>query len=435
MHCDSDKFIQKVCGQIGFKAAHKEIQQELEAHIEDNIEHFIAQGLDEKTAVIHATECMGDPIEIGEALDKIHRPQTEWGVISLVILLSILGVGTMFFIGDLPNSSYKIYGIRQIIYIILGMGLLIGLYFFDYMKLYKHGREIYLSGIILTIITILFGTNENGILYIKIGQIAFATASICNIMFMVCVIAELSECKGKGTIAFLRIASLCALALMSLFLNRAFTLCLIMLIVYVIILAIATIKGHFNYEKRWNYIFAVCGTSAISLIVFISHLKLTRYSLPNNKYSANIATKYLEGSQWIGKSEFLNSNGWSCLPNHWSNYNLTIIIASFGWIVGCLILSFLITLFGVMISRTLNLNNTYGFYLSVAVTTFLIINFVLSVLTTMGYTNNLDCNLSFVSFGGTSYLNNIFVVGLFLSVWRRNLIVPSDMYISLTHCN
>lgn len=430
MHCDSDKFIQKVCGQVGFKAAHKEIQKELEAHIEDNIEHFIAQGVDEKTAVINATECMGDPIEIGKALNKIHRPQTEWGVISLVILLSILGVCTMFFIGDLPNRSNNIYGIRQIIYMILGMGILIGLYFFDYMKLQKYSREIYLSGIILTITTALFGTNENGMLYLKIGQITFTTASICNIMFLVCVIAELSKCKGKGITAFLKITSLCALTLISLFFNRAFTLCLMMLIVYVIILTIATIKGHFKYEKRGKYICATCVTSAISLIVFISHM-----SLRNNEYSVNVVTKYLEGSQWIGKSTFLIANGWRSLPNHWINYYLTIIIASFGWIVGCFILSFLITLFCVMISRTLNLNNTYGFYLSVAVTTFLIINFIFSVLITMGYTNNLDCNLSFVSFGGTNYLNNTFVVGLFLSVWRRNLIVPSDMHINLTHCN
>ncbi|MDF2674056.1 MAG: hypothetical protein K0R09_2324 [Clostridiales bacterium] len=435
MHYDSDRFIQKVCEQIGFKAARKGIEQELEAHIDDNIEQFIAQGLDERTAIIKATECMGDPIEIGEALNMVHRPQTEWGVISLVILLSIFGVGTMLFIGDLPVGSSSIFGKRQIVYTILGIGFMVGIYLFDYMKLYKYGREIFLSGIILTITTVLIGTNENGMLCLKIGELTFTTASICNLMFMVYVIAELSKCRGKGINAFLKICSLCALSLVSLFLNRAFTLSLIMLIVYAIILTVAAIKGHFNYEKRWSYICATCGISAISLIAFIPYMMLINYNLHNNEYSANTVSKYLEGSQRIGKSVFLNANGWRHLPKHWADYFLTIITANFGWIIGCLIISFLIALFSIMIFRTLNLNNTYGFYLSVGIIVYLIINFILSILTTLGYVNNLDCNLSFVSFGGTNYFNNIFVVGLFLSVWRRNLIVPSDMFSSLTHCN
>ncbi|APM40690.1 FtsW/RodA/SpoVE family cell cycle protein [Clostridium kluyveri] len=435
MHYNNDKFIQKVCEQIGFKAARKGIEQELKAHIDDNIEQFIAQGLDEKTAIIKATECMGDPIEIGEALNRIHRPQTEWGVISLVILLSIFGIGTMFFIGDLPAGSSSIFGKKQIVYAILGMGFLVGIYLFDYMKLCKYGRKIFLSGIILTITTVLFGTNENGILCLKMGEITFTTAFICNLMFMIYVIAELSKCRGEGIIAFLKICSLCAISLILLFFNMAFALSLIMLIVYAIILTVAAIKGHFNYEKRWSYICATWGISVISLIALIPHMMLINYNPHNSEYSTNMVSKYLEGSQWIGKSAFLNAHGWRYLPKHWADYFLTIIITNFGWIIGCLIISFLIVLFSIMIFRTLNLKNTYGFYLSVGIVVYLIINFVLNILITMGYVNNLDCNLSFISFGGTDYLNNIFVVGLFLSVWRRNLIMPSDMYSSLTHYN
>ncbi|MDA7025111.1 FtsW/RodA/SpoVE family cell cycle protein [Bacillus sp. CLL-7-23] len=427
MHNDSEKFIQKTCEQVRFKAAHKGIEQELAAHIEDNMEEFIAQGLDEKTASEKAIKCMGDPIEIGGALNKVHRSQTEWGVICLSLLLSIFGVGTMFFIGDLPAGNSSIFAIKQVIYTMIGMGLLVGLYFYDYTRLHRFGIGIFLSGMVLTMMTILFGDKENGVFFFEVGQISFSTASICSFIFMVCMIAELSKCKGKGITAFLKICTLCTIALISLFINSAFTLGFTMLIVYAVILTVAAVKGHFNVEKKWGYIFTAIGICVMSLMIVILH----SIQIYNPKYMDHFAGKYLEGARWIGESKFLNVHGWTYLPKNWTDFFLTIIVTNFGWIAGCLILAALIALFTIMIFRTVSIKNTFGFYLSVGIIVSLITSFMFSIVTEMGYMNNLDSSLSFVSFGGTNYLHNIFAVGLFLSIWKRNLIVPKDMHSGL----
>ncbi|MDA1476960.1 FtsW/RodA/SpoVE family cell cycle protein [Bacillus changyiensis] len=428
MHNDSEKFIQKTCEQVRFRAAHKGIEQELAAHIEDNMEQFIAQGLDEKTAREKAIKCMGDPIEIGGALNKVHRSQTEWGVICLSLLLSIFGVGTMFFIGDVPAGNSSIFAIKQVIYTMIGMGLLVGIYFYDYTRLHRFGIRIFLFGLILTIMTILFGDKENGVFFFEVGQISFSTVSICSFIFMVSIITELSKCRGKGITAFLRICTLCTIALVSLFINRAFSLGFTMLIVYAVILTVAAGKGHFNAEKKRGYIYTAIGICVVSLMIVILH---TIY-IYHHKYMDHVVGKYLEGAQWIGRSTFLNVHGWTYLPENWADFFLTIIVAHFGWIVGCLVLAALIALFTIMIFRTVSIKNTFGFYLSVGMSVSFITSFMFSIVTEVGYVNNLAASLSFVSFGGTNYLHHIFAIGLFLSIWRRNLIVPKDMYSSLS---
>ncbi|GIM30479.1 cell division protein FtsW [Clostridium polyendosporum] len=434
MHYNSDEFVQKVCEQIRFKAAHKGIKQELEAHIDENTEQYIAEGLDKETAAIKAVQSMGDPIEIGGELNKIHKPQTEWGVIASIILLTILGIGTMFFIGELPFGNSSIFGLRQIVYSLFGLVVLMGMYLFDYTKLYKYNKVIFASGIVLTIITVLFGIEKNGSLFLRIGGITCRTVYICNLMFMVAIIAELIKYKDSGRVGFLKIGLFCAAALAALIFNPYFNLVFIMLIVYVIILTVAVIKKHFDDKQRWGYLSIMYGVIFISFLVFKSKIVSINDNSQFIGYSANMIRKYLEQSQWIGKSEFLNEYGWRPLPeNYWVDYFLTIIIANFGWLAGSLVISLFVILFGTMIFRALNIKNNFGFYITIGTTIYLMINFIINILISMGYVEFFDCKLPFVSFGGTDYIGNAFIVGLFLSVWRRNLIVASDMNSHLNH--
>lgn len=434
MHYNDDEFIQKVCEQIRFKAAHKGIKQELEAHIAESTEHYIVQGLDEKTAVAKAIQCMGDPVEIGVDLNKVHKPQTEWSIITSIILLTILGVGTMFSIGGLPFGDSNVFGKRQIVYSVIGLVLLVGMYLFDYAKLYKYSKVIFTSGIVLTAITVLFGTSENSLLFLRVGGITSRTVSICNFMFMVAIIAELTKCKGSGIVGFLRIVLLCSISLMALVFNPNFSLLFIMLIVYALILTVAVVKKHFDNEQRWVYLSVLYGIIFISLLGAIPHIVSINDGAQFVEHSANIARKYLEKSQWIGKSGFLDEYGWMSLPeNYWVDYFLTIIIANFGWLAGCGVMLLFIILFGTMIFRSLSVKSNFGCYITIGSTIYLMINFTINILISMGYVEIFDCNLPFVSFGGTDYINNILIVGLFLSVWRRNLIVTSDMNSSLSH--
>ncbi|WP_026655650.1 permease prefix domain 1-containing protein [Butyrivibrio sp. AE3003] len=76
-----EEYIKKLLEQVRFEKAHKAIGDEIRAHIENQIEANVLDGMDKETAEKRAVEDMGDPVETGIALDKVHRPQMAWGVV------------------------------------------------------------------------------------------------------------------------------------------------------------------------------------------------------------------------------------------------------------------------------------------------------------------------------------------------------------------
>ena len=73
-----DEYLKIVLEQIRCKKARPYIRQELQDHIEDQIEANISAGLNRTDAEKEAVKDMGDPVEAGLSLDRIHKPQIAW---------------------------------------------------------------------------------------------------------------------------------------------------------------------------------------------------------------------------------------------------------------------------------------------------------------------------------------------------------------------
>ena len=69
-----DTFCARVCSAIRWKPARRLAQAELTAHLEDHAQALAAQGLAPDLAAERAVAAMGDPYELGHALDKAHPP-------------------------------------------------------------------------------------------------------------------------------------------------------------------------------------------------------------------------------------------------------------------------------------------------------------------------------------------------------------------------
>ena len=91
-----EEFIEAVCAQVRFTPARKQIADELRAHLEDRAAMLTEHGVPPGDAAARAAASMGDPAEIGAALDKEHSSFWGWtaelaGVfIGLVIALFLL---------------------------------------------------------------------------------------------------------------------------------------------------------------------------------------------------------------------------------------------------------------------------------------------------------------------------------------------------------
>ena len=145
-----EEYIKKLLEQVRFEKAHKAIGDEIRSHIEDQIEANISEGMDKETAEKSAVQDMGDPVETGVALDKVHRPQIAWGVIIAAIGVGILGVIIHLFLNKVPtsySSEIKIFGNITVddtgyyIYnVVCGIAVMLIFFLIDYTVVAKYSK-------------------------------------------------------------------------------------------------------------------------------------------------------------------------------------------------------------------------------------------------------------------------------------------------------
>lgn len=89
---DMCEYIKAATSQIRSRRARDMVARELEAHMEDQAAYYREQGMSEEEAGKEAVRQMGDPVEVGISMDQIHRPQTDWKMIIMLVLLCVLGL-------------------------------------------------------------------------------------------------------------------------------------------------------------------------------------------------------------------------------------------------------------------------------------------------------------------------------------------------------
>ena len=84
-----EEYLYTLTEQIRCKMARGTIEQEINDHIEDQKAEFLSEGMSQTEAEEAAVREMGDPVEVGLEMDRIHRPTMAWGMIALIVGLSI----------------------------------------------------------------------------------------------------------------------------------------------------------------------------------------------------------------------------------------------------------------------------------------------------------------------------------------------------------
>ena len=87
-----EKYLTTVTDQLRCKEVRPYVEKELRDHIEDQIEYNVSKGMKQDDAEKAAVKDMGDPVETGELLDKIHRTKMAWEVIVLTAIITIAAI-------------------------------------------------------------------------------------------------------------------------------------------------------------------------------------------------------------------------------------------------------------------------------------------------------------------------------------------------------
>lgn len=198
-------YLELMTGQIRCKKMCPVIAREVEDHIEDQKQAFMEEGMTEEEAEKAAVEEMGDPVEVGVEMDRIHRPKMPWKAIFVIALMQILsGIFAAFFLKQ--NESYGyIAGIRQIFWLAMAFPVMILVCYMDYSWIGKHARL--LAGSYLLFMVLMrhfFALQINGsVRWIGVGGFS-VSLSLMSWLFLPLYGAVLYQYRGEGYGAVLK---------------------------------------------------------------------------------------------------------------------------------------------------------------------------------------------------------------------------------------
>lgn len=132
------RYMELLLEQIRNKRAKELVAREINAHIEDQEEAYLSQGLTAYDAERRAVLDMGDPVETGVSLDAVHRPKMSWSMVILTAIISALGFFMLWMICK-GNSNFETAALlkKQIIYLIIGFGIMLFICKIDYSQIFQ----------------------------------------------------------------------------------------------------------------------------------------------------------------------------------------------------------------------------------------------------------------------------------------------------------
>ena len=151
---NKEEYIKTLTDQIRCKMARPEVARELEDHIEDQTRAFMSEGMSRQEAESAAVKDMGNPVDTGVEMDKIHRPKMPWGMIALIIVLSVTGCIFQYILNnrniEAGGDGFLSQGRGW--FTVLGIPVMIAVCFADYTRIAARARELMIGLIVLIVL-------------------------------------------------------------------------------------------------------------------------------------------------------------------------------------------------------------------------------------------------------------------------------------------
>ncbi len=431
-------FLDNVCIHINCKSLHKDIREELTNHIIELRDRYLRQGSTEETALDMAIASMGDCDEIGSRLNKQHKPQTEWSIIILTAIIAIIG-GIIMFTSSKFESLQAVSFEKYLLFAFIGIAVTAALYFFDYTKLKRLALPIYLLTFAALIFTICTGNITAGRKYISFVGLSLSS-NYATLLFLIAFAGFMEKLKNKGGLAVAYLIGIGSVSLLPIMLLPSLSQALVLLAGYAVLTFSAVRRGHFGGSRRLQLFslggIAAAGMLALAVSVISEPHRFRRIAVfiargrndpSGSGWQQVMADNWLSVSKLFGKTtETISGYGIDmAMPSATTHYVLINVIATLGWAAGIAIIVFAALFILRMLMTAKRVKNSYGYYLSLASCTVLSVQFIISILMNFNLFPPMGVSLPFISYGGTDYVIDMALVGVILSVWRRNNLIAA----------
>ena len=451
---DIKEFLNNVCKEIKYKPASEPILDELEVHLDEIKNENICKGLTKEESEKIAVEQMGDAKRIGKILNKIHRPKLDWITLILMITLILVGGGYTkllypdVFIGKGFASLNDVITnkIEYIVYILVII-FSIGLYFYDYRKIYKHSKLFYLFATALNIIAYMRGFRTGGNLIRGLWPFTAVSPTVFSVPLYIVSFAGFFkdiniERKINITISSQReiypnLIKICMLSVFSVIVSLMinFVSGFLLTTVYVIILTRELLN---RKQIKSTIIFLVVAILSFSLLSTIICILPTKWKQDEllSAYWVGIDTEgernidierneIFKSAKLLGQADLKETyfDGYSTqIQNYFGTtgkFSFLGILARYGWIASMGLVALLLLFNIKLFISAAKIKDIYGKLITIGIASLYFVQTVCNLAMNLGIIGVAEFNLPLISVGDAEFLMNILCMALILSAYRR----------------
>lgn len=443
------EYLDTVSGQIRSKKARDMAVREIEDHIKDQADFYESQGMSRDGAVEEAVRQMGDPVDVGVELDRIHRPGMERRLFGWIVAFSVLGLLVQyicfFCVCKTPGAngqSQWILGdstgnfVGQCIYTAIGLGIMTVICLLDYSVIGKHAGVLAACflGVIVFCCTFHLVREVNGghgplksLLYMMVplfGGILYRNRGKGYVGMGIC-------CLWIGAVFFVGAASI----------RGGVGVTMDVIVVCLVMIFVAACRGWFHLSRKtgWKAAFVLAAAVAVVTGLFV-RFGLTGYQLQRlrvwlhpEKYAATggysiVTIREIVSNLAVNESCFgaLEEKGLENFLYSWGSSGDFMILqtaVAFGLLkaAGILLLfgAFFFYLFRMVVREKNRLGQMMGF----GCTLMLAVETVRNVMYNFGIGLGSTAGIPFFSYGKVHTLVVYVLLGVLLSIYRyRNLV-------------
>lgn len=432
-----EEYIKKLLEQVRFKKAHKGIEDEIRAHIEDQISDNMAAGMDRESAEKAAVADMGDPVEIGISMDRVHKPHLAWSMVIAALVVGILGsIIHILITKDAVASGKEIFvngSDNYILYTIFGIIAMILFYLIDYTNIAKYSKFIVAALLVQFMLVI----NDT---LIVIGHEGIFASSLMLLM-VPAYAGIIYKYRGKGFGALIKSLLWIIIPCGIVFIKFQKMPAVVMTISMLAQLTIAIIKGWIKVPKipvivsMWAFFTAI---PVACLAIMYRFGLLAQYQMDRIRVMLNTDSEAYytirmvrEITKSASQSGQASSDIIGVLPNPDSYFILTYILATWGDIVLMAVITVVaaVIVAGFVISS--KARNQLGIVMGSGCMMALAVNAIANMCAGFGVTPYFSSFFPFISSGGSNLLISYAFLGIVMSIYKYKAAYPQHVDIDI----
>ncbi len=423
-----EEFIRILTDQIRCAKARDGVARELSSHILDQAQAYEQSGMAHDKAVTKAVREMGDPVEIGVLMDRIHRPQFNWRMLLVTFVLSVMGILCLIPVYGVER------GCRQGLFMLAGFAVIAAVYFVDYSVIGRISAAAYLVMTIVLFIGRYCMTTVNGRIPVMSILVYLYVPVFAGILYQL----RMGGCRAVGEAIAVSVITFVLCTYFSSTLPASFNILLIM-----IIMVFAAIqKGVFGKGRKRMTAIAAAAVFLPSA-VFLGYLIVGRAGFrvmrikaffQRDQYRDTYNYIYTVIDDILRNARFVGRGGSEMDGMQYATFTgaegLVPLAAMhvYGFIAGILLVVMIIALVLHAVKIVRGQKNQLGFLVSMGCMLVLLLNCLEGILVNVGLFPATTVVIPFLTYGGGAAFVYAVLIGLLLGVHRYEKVYARETY-------